>query len=81
MFNKDVLLLAKTYYKTAFDNFELYRENSEKILRIFMDQGGETNNDFMKQYNEWITNSQKGFNDYRKLVLDGLDYLADRVEK
>ena len=46
-----------------------------------MDQYSDTNNDFMKHYNEWIANSQKGFNDYRKLILDGLDYLADTFEK
>lgn len=81
MLNKDIFLRTKIYYETALNDFELYQKNSEKILSIFMDQYSDTNNDFMKHYNEWIANSQKGFNDYRKLILDGLDYLADTVEK
>ena len=81
MLNKDIFSMTKAYYETALDNFELYQKNSEKMMRIFMDQHGDMNNDFMKHYDEWIASSQKGFNDYRKLVLDGLDYLADTFEK
>ena len=81
MLNKDIFLRTKIYYETALNDFELYQKNSEKILSIFMDQYSGTNNDFMKHYDEWIASSQKGFNDYRKLVLDGLDFLADTFEK
>ena len=81
MLNKDIFSMTKAYYETALDNFELYQKNSEKMMRIFMDQHGDMNNDFMKHYDEWIASSQKGFNDYRKLVLDGLDFLADTFEK
>ncbi|MBW1646147.1 MAG: hypothetical protein JRJ56_07465 [Deltaproteobacteria bacterium] len=81
MSNKEIFLLTKSYYKTALDNFELYQKNSEKMLKIFLDQYGDLNSDFMKNYEEWMANSHKAFDDYRKLILDGLDYLADTFDK
>jgi len=79
--NKEILEMTKAYYKTALDNFELYQNNSEKMLDIFLNQYGELNSDFMKQYREWMTNSRQAFSDYRKMVLDGLDYLAETFDK
>jgi len=79
--NREILEMTKAYYKTALDNFELYQDNSEKMLDIFLNQYGELNNDFMKQYREWMTNSRRAFSDYRQMVLDGLDYLAETFEK
>ncbi|OPX18802.1 MAG: hypothetical protein BZ151_12690 [Desulfobacca sp. 4484_104] len=81
MIPKEMFSMAKMYYKTAFDNFELFQKNSEQMLRMFLNQHADMNSDFMKQYEEWLVNSQKGYNDYRKLVLDGLDYLADTMER
>ena len=77
MLNKDMFSMTKTYYETALNNFELYQKNSEKMLKIFMDQHSDTNSDFMKHFDEWTASSQKAFNDYRKLILDGLDFLTD----
>ena len=81
MANKEIFELTKTYYQNALDNFELYQDNSEKMLEIFLSQYGDLNQDFMKQYREWMNNSRQAFQDYRKMVLDGLDYLADTFDK
>lgn len=81
MLNNDMFAMTKTYYETALNNFELYQKNSEQMLRMFMNQNGNLDKNSMKQYDEWVANSQKGFNDYRKLILDGLDYLADTFGK
>ncbi len=81
MVPKEMLTMAKTYYNTAFDNFDLFQKNNEQMLKIFMNQHYDMNSDFMKQFDEWLVNSRKSYNDYRKLVLDGLDYLADTTEK
>ena len=78
---KDIFNMTKTYYQTALDNFELYQKNNENMMKIFFDQYGDINGDFMKHYEEWLTNSHKAFDDYRKMVLDGLDYLADNFEQ
>jgi len=63
---KDIFNMTKTYYKTALDNFELYQKNNENMMKIFFDQYGDINGDFMKHYEEWLTNSHKAFDDYRK---------------
>ncbi len=81
MANKEIFEMTKTYYKNALDNFELYQDNSEKMLEIFLSQYGDLNSDFMKHYREWMNNSRQAFQDYRKMVLDGLDYLADTFDK
>ena len=52
MLNKDMFSMTKTYYETALNNFELYQKNSEKMLKIFMDQHSDTNSDFMKHFDE-----------------------------
>ena len=81
MSEKNIFLTTKGYYETALDNLELYQKNSGQILKIFMEQQNDMSNDFVKQYNEWVANCQKGFNDYRKIILDGLDFLANSIEK
>ncbi len=79
--NQQIFEMTRAYYKNALDNFELYQDNSEKMLEIFLSQYGDLNSDFMKQYREWMNNSRQAFQDYRKMVLDGLDYLADNLNK
>lgn len=81
MSEKNMFSTTKDYYETALDNLELYQKNSGQMLKIFMEQQNNMSNDFVRQYDEWVANSQKGFNDYRKLILDGLDFLSSSIEK
>ena len=81
MFGNDMFGMAKVYYKTALDNFELYQKNSEQMLRMFMNQANCLDDGFLKNYDEWVVNCGKAFDDHRKLVLDGLDYLSETFEK
>lgn len=72
---------TKEYYQTAFSNMERFQSENEKLVKIFMDRLENMDPSIAKNYSEWTEIVQKGFADFQDLVLKGLDYLSENMDK
>ena len=78
---ENIFSINKEYFETAFNNFENFLKQNEKLFEIFMEQHEKRNQRLDKLYAEWQADTKKAFQDYRELFLKGIDYLSGILEK
>jgi uncharacterized protein YukE len=78
---ENIFSMNKEYFETAFNNFENFLKQNEKLFEIFMEQHEKRNQIIDKLYAEWQADTKKAFQDYQELFLKGIDYLSGILEK
>lgn len=81
MEKENVFVMAKGYHTIALKNFELLQKQNQKMMALFLKEMETENKKLDMDYNEWLADTQKALKDYQELMLTGLDYLSDCLEK
>ncbi|MBW2368911.1 MAG: hypothetical protein JRH15_13605 [Deltaproteobacteria bacterium] len=81
MKSENIFSTTRDHFETAFNNYEHFQKQNEKMFEIFVEQLEKGNQSLDKLYSEWQADTNKAFQDYRELFLKGLDYLAGILEK
>jgi len=81
MKSENIFSTTKEHFEAAFNNYEQFQQQNEKLFAISVKQLEQGNQSLDKLYAEWQANTNKAFQDYRELFLKGLDYLAGILEK
>lgn len=76
---ENVFTVAKNDFDRKLQNFDLFQSRNEKNLKLFLEVMESEKLD--RKFNEWIDNERKAFADYREVMLSGLDYLSENLEK
>lgn len=81
MENDNVFTMAKGYHDIALKNFTLLQKQNEKMMALFLKEMQNEDQKLSTNYNEWLNDTKKALNDYQELIMTGLDYLSDCLEK
>ncbi len=81
MKTENMFTMTKSYLETALRNFELFQNQNEKMVKLYLEQMTQENKKLDSTYTEWRESTNKAFDDYRDMITKGLDYLADCLEK
>ncbi len=74
--------MVKDLYKISFDNFNLIFQQQKKIAEAFINAQPEIYRENLKKlFDEWSKNIENAFNDYKELVIKGLEYLEETYDK
>ncbi len=74
--------MIKDLYKMSFDNFTMIFNQQKKLIESFMEAQPDIYKDNMKKlFDEWSKNVENSFNDYKGLVIKGLEYLEETYNK
>ncbi len=72
----------KNYYNLTLDNFNLINKQQEQMVEFFIKTQPDAYKDnLLKIYQEWTKNSEIALNDYKNMVLKGLDYIETSYKK
>ncbi len=72
----------KNVYSLAFENFKIVTEQQKNFVELFLKNSQLPNADAMlKLYSEWLATTEKALDDFKDVVLKGLDYMSDNLNK
>ncbi len=72
----------KNVYGLAFENFKIVTEQQKNFVEMFLKNSQLPNSDLMlKLYSEWLATTEKALDDFKDVVLKGLDYMSDTLKK
>ena len=81
-FNEDFFKNLKTFYELAIENFNIINKQQQKVIEFYLQTQPEIyRSNLLKVYNEWLKNSEIALNDYKNMVIKGIDYMNDIYEK
>lgn len=80
MKSSNMFTTTKGNLETALRNYEVFLKENEKMVTLYLDQLKQENNKLHIYYKEWVENSNKAFDDYRDMIIKGLDYLSNYME-
>ena len=82
MVKENIFENLKDVYNLAFENFKLLTEQQRTFVEMFLKNSQLPNSDaFLKLYKEWLGTTEKALDDFKDVVLKGLDYMADNLKK
>ena len=72
----------KNVYSLAFENFKIVTEQQKNFVELFLKNSQLPNADAMlKLYSEWLATTEKALDDFKDVVLKGLDYMSENLNK
>ena len=72
----------KEVYSVSFENFKLVSQQQKKFIEFWITQQPEPLKETMqKAFNEWYENTDKAMNDFKDVVIKGIDYMEDMSKK
>ncbi len=78
---KQMIDFNKATFDNSFSSMVLLQEQSEKMVKAFLDQANWLPEEGKKVLNEWVTAYKKGREDFKKMVDESYkkvdDYFAD----
>ena len=82
MAKENIFENLKDVYNLAFENFKLLTEQQRTFVEMFLKNSQLPNSDaFLKLYKEWLGTTEKALDDFKDVVIKGLDYMADNLKK
>jgi hypothetical protein len=82
MMDKNVFEGLKSVYGLAFENFKIVTEQQKNFVEMFLKNSQLPNSDaILKLYTEWLATTEKALDDFKDVVLKGLDYMSDNFKK
>ena len=81
-YNEDFFKNLKMFYEMSIENFNLINKQQQKLIEFFLQtQPDIYRSNLLKVYKEWLKNSEIALNDYKNMVIKGLDYMDDVYKK
>jgi len=80
--NENFFHALKSFYKLTFENLNLMQTQQQKMIEFFLQTQPQSYREhLLKIYQEWIKNSQLAFDNYKDMVIKGIDYMEDVYKK
>ena len=80
--NENFFESLKNFYLLTFENLKLLQAQQQKMVEFFFQTQPESyRNHLMNIYNDWAKNSEIAFNNYKEMVIKGIDYMKDVYKK
>jgi hypothetical protein len=81
-YEKNIFKNLKSFYELAIENFNLINNQQQNMIEFFLQTQPDLYRDnLMKVYKEWLKNSEIALNEYKNMVIKGLDYLEENYNK
>ncbi len=81
-YKQNIFKNLKNFYELAIENFNLINNQQQNMVEFFLQTQPDIYRDnLMKAYKEWLKNSEIALNEYKNMVIKGLDYLEDNYNK
>ncbi len=81
-YNQNIFKNLKNFYELAIENFNLINNQQQNMVEFFLQtQPDIYRENLMKSYKEWLKNSEIALNEYKNMVIKGLDYLEDNYNR
>lgn len=72
----------KSVYSLAFENFKIVTEQQKNFVEMFLKNSQLPNSEaLLKLYSEWLATTEKALDDFKDVVIKGLDYMSDNLKK
>ena len=82
MSGENIFENLKSVYNLAFENFKILTEQQRTFVEMFLKNSQVPNSDaFLKLYKEWLETTEKALDDFKDVVIKGLDYMSDNFKK
>jgi hypothetical protein len=78
---QNIFDMVKSYHRVALQSFQTLQAQNERMISFFLEQAKKENLKLDQNYQEWLSNTKKAFDDYQTMILKGLDYLANCFER
>jgi hypothetical protein len=79
---ENIFVNLKSVYELAFENFKIVTEQQKNFVEMMIKNSKAPNSEFLlKTYNEWIDTTEKALEDFKGVVLKGLDYMSESFNK
>jgi hypothetical protein len=78
---EEVLKFMKSSFEATFDNVIKIQDLNEKMLKEMAEKGKEMQSETAKAVEDFIENSKKGRDDYRKVVEDGFKRMEEMLKE
>ena len=79
---ENIFVNLKSVYELAFENFKIVTEQQKNFVEMMLKNSKTPNADYlMKTYEEWINTTEKALDDFKGVVLKGLDYMSEAFNK
>ena len=80
--NENFFESLKNFYILMFENLSLLQSQQQKMVEFFFQtQPQSYRNHLMNIYKDWAKNSELAFNNYKEMVIKGIDYMKDVYKK
>ncbi len=80
--NENFFESLKNFYLLMFENLNLLQSQQQKMIEFFFQtQPQSYRNHLMNVYKDWAKNSELAFNNYKEMVIKGIDYMKDVYKK
>ena len=71
----------KDVYSVSFENFHLVSQQQKKFVEFWLSQQQSPfKEELQKAFDEWYVNVDKAMNDFKDIVLKGLDYMQETIK-
>ena len=81
-YNQNIFKNLRNFYELAIENFNLINNQQQNMVEFFLQtQPNIYRDNLMKLYKEWLKNSEIALNEYKNMVIKGLDYLEDNYNR
>jgi len=80
--NFNYFTMVKDLYKMSFDNFLMIFQQQKRLAESFIEAQPESVRENLKKlFDEWSRNIENAFNDYKDMVIKGIEYLEETYDK
>ena len=80
--NENFFESLKNFYILMFENLNLLQSQQQKMVEFFFQTQPQSYREhLMNIYRDWAKNSELAFNNYKEMVIKGIDYMKDVYKK
>ena len=80
--NENFFESLKNFYLLMFENLNLLQSQQQKMVEFFFQTQPQSYREhLMNIYKDWAKNSELAFNNYKEMVIKGIDYMKDVYKK
>ena len=80
--NENFFESLKNFYLLMFENLNLLQSQQQKMVEFFFQTQPQSYREHLINiYRDWTKNSELAFNNYKEMVIKGIDYMKDVYKK
>ncbi len=80
--NENFFESLKNFYLLMFENLNLLQSQQQKMIEFFFQTQPQSYREhLMNVYRDWTKNSELAFENYKEMVIKGIDYMKEVYKK